>query len=392
MHMRSIGSRFGQVCLGVIGMLMVGVESMVAAPVTVTGPKPGPIGARLPRLEFLGEAKLPTGMMFLGTEIGGLSGLSYDSQKNLYYAVSDDRGQKGPARIYSFKINLKDGCLDAAKVLPQSVIRLTDGANAPFAVNALDPEGIAFEPGVGLWVSSEGGAKALIPPFVRLFSLFGKPQRELPLPPKMLPTAAGLGVRDNAALESLTLSPSGQFLFTATEVAIVQDGTEPTLTDRSLARIYQYDRASGKLVAEYVYPVEPIAQPTPLPGLRGSGLVELLAVTDKQLIALERSYSPGSPNTVGQTGMTIRIYGIDLTGATNVQANEGLAKTPIVGLKPVQKTLLLDLKDLKIPLDNVEGMTFGPRLLNGLQTLVLVSDNNFDPKQFTQFLAFALRY
>jgi hypothetical protein len=29
--------------------------------------------------------------------------------------------------------------------------------------------------------------------------------------------------------------------------------------------------------------------------------------------------------------------------------------------------------------------------LNGLRTLVLVSDNNFDPKQFTQFLAFTLR-
>ena len=50
-----------------------------------------------------------------------------------------------------------------------------------------------------------------------------------------------------------------------------------------------------------------------------------------------------------------------------------------------RKRLLLDLDDLGIPLDNVEGMTFGPR-----RSLVLVSDNNFAAAQFTQFLVFAM--
>jgi hypothetical protein len=377
--------------LGLFG-LSLGITIALTIPSIAAPTKPIVPAAKPPKLDFIGEAKIPTGTQFLSTEIGGLSGLTYDFQKDLYYAISDDRGQKGPARIYSFKLNIKDGCLGTGDVLPQSVIRLTDEANASFAVNGIDPEGIALEPGVGLWVSSEGGAKALIPPFVRLFSIFGRQQRALELPSKLMPTKEGLGVRDNAALESLTLSPSSQFLYTGTEVAIAQDGSEPTLKDRSPSRIYKVDRASGKVVGEFVYPVEPIAQPTPTPGLRSSGLVELLAVTETQLLAMERSYSPGSVNTVGQTGMTIRIFAIDLTSATNIMANDGLVKTPIEGLKPVQKTLLLDLKDLKIPLDNVEGMTFGPRLLNGLQTLVLVSDNNFDPKQFTQFLAFTLRY
>jgi hypothetical protein len=63
-----------------------------------------------------------------------------------------------------------------------------------------------------------------------------------------------------------------------------------------------------------------------------------------------------------------------------------------VGADPVlaRKTLLLDLDELGIPLDNVEGMTFGPRLPDGRQSLVLVSDNNFAATQFTQFLLFAL--
>jgi hypothetical protein len=59
-------------------------------------------------------------------------------------------------------------------------------------------------------------------------------------------------------------------------------------------------------------------------------------------------------------------------------------------VQPVQKTLLFDLGSLGIPLDNVEGMTIGPKLPDGRQSLVLVSDNNFAASQFTQFLLFAL--
>jgi hypothetical protein len=46
--------------------------------------------------------------------------------------------------------------------------------------------------------------------------------------------------------------------------------------------------------------------------------------------------------------------------------------------------------DLGIPIDNIEGMTFGPPLPDGRQTLVIVSDNNFNPGQFTQFIVLAV--
>jgi hypothetical protein len=51
---------------------------------------------------------------------------------------------------------------------------------------------------------------------------------------------------------------------------------------------------------------------------------------------------------------------------------------------------LLNLDALGLPLDNVEGMAFGPDLPDGRRSLVLVSDNNFAPAQFTQFLLFAV--
>jgi hypothetical protein len=41
--------------------------------------------------------------------------------------------------------------------------------------------------------------------------------------------------------------------------------------------------------------------------------------------------------------------------------------------------------------DNIEGITLGPKLPDGRQSVVLVSDNNFSPSQVTQFLLFAMR-
>jgi hypothetical protein len=58
---------------------------------------------------------------------------------------------------------------------------------------------------------------------------------------------------------------------------------------------------------------------------------------------------------------------------------------------PVQKRLLLDLDTLGIELENLEGMTLGPRLADGSQTLVVISDDNFSADQKTQVLLFKLR-
>ena len=53
------------------------------------------------------------------------------------------------------------------------------------------------------------------------------------------------------------------------------------------------------------------------------------------------------------------------------------------------KRLVADLRTLKLAqLDNLEGMSWGPPLGAGLRSLVLMSDDNFSPRQVTQFLAF----
>ena len=46
------------------------------------------------------------------------------------------------------------------------------------------------------------------------------------------------------------------------------------------------------------------------------------------------------------------------------------------------------MDDLGIFIDNVEGITFGPKLANGNQSIIFISDNNFSDKQKTQIFLF----
>ena len=46
------------------------------------------------------------------------------------------------------------------------------------------------------------------------------------------------------------------------------------------------------------------------------------------------------------------------------------------------------MDDLDIFIDNIEGVTFGPTLPNGHNTLLFVADNNFQPFEKNQFLLF----
>jgi len=63
-----------------------------------------------------------------------------------------------------------------------------------------------------------------------------------------------------------------------------------------------------------------------------------------------------------------------------------MKETPV--LRPVKKDLLLNMDDLVIFTDNVEGASIGPKLPNGHQTIIFVTDNNFNVKEQTQFLVF----
>jgi 3-phytase len=193
-------------------------------------------------------------------------------------------------------------------------------------------------------------------------------------------------VRQNLAFEAAAVAPDGRHLFVGMEGALVQDGSAATLAGGSASRILRYNLEARRLDRQYVYVTDPVAEP-PVPATNFSvnGLVELLPFNNEFMLSMERSFSVGAPGT----GNTIKLYSVAFPGADDVNGVESLAGM-LGNFRTVRKTLLLDLRTLGIPLDNVEGMTIGPDLPDGRRSLVLVSDNNFAASQFTQFLLFAL--
>ncbi|MDY7024078.1 MAG: phytase, partial [Cyanobacteriota bacterium] len=344
-------------------------------------------------VEFLGEVTFPTGAIFQDTELGGLSSIVYDADSQLYYSISDDRSQRNPARYYTFSIDLSDGSLDAGDVSFEDVTTLLNANGETYLENSVDPEGIALTENQTLYISSEGNANNLVNPFINEFSQNGELLAELPVPEKYLPTAdQTTGIRNNLAFESLTISPDNRFLYTATENALFQDSPAADLETESLSRILKYDLETGEPIAEFVYEVSEAPDiPEPEDGFRTNGLVELLATDNNgSLLTLERAFSAG-------VGNTVKLYEVNAQGALNVNNLEDLfweeEGIPFEIDPAVQKELLVDIEaDFGVSPDNIEGMAFGPILPDGRQSLILVSDNNFNESQVTQFVGLALEF
>lgn len=339
-----------------------------------------------PPLAFLGEAIIEPEPAIAGEPtVGGLSSIAHVG-RDRYYAISDDRGEHGPARHYVLKIDLDAGALSSERVEVVEWRPLHGVGGEPFAVETYDLEGLVALDQT-LFVTSEGDAARGVEPFVGVFGPDGHLMETLGLPPGLAP-AADAGVRDNLALESLAITPDARFLFTGTESALVQDGPVSTSAAGATARLLRFDRDRGVFDAQFAYPVDPLHASPPHPGGHSpplNGLSELLALSEMHLLALERGFVAGAAQP-----QSVKLFDVCLQGATDISSIGALASTD-VPYTPASKRLVADLVDLVPRLDNVEGMTFGPSLPDGRQTLVFVSDDNFAPqRQVTQILAFAV--
>lgn len=326
---------------------------------------------------------------------GGVSGLAFDPSTGDLLGVSDDEDNP---RVFVFAVSGEGASfrVDVRAYFPLPVGSAAGGAHdngRGIPPAALDPEGVAITKTGRLFISSEGVARQpRVPPGIYEYSRRVEFVRSLEIPEKFLPPPTGevtRGVRDNAAFESLTLTPDGKHLFTATESALVQDGPAADFTHGALSRIIRYDASGGTFQPgrEFAYEVDPIAKPDFAARFQINGLVELQAMSATDLLAMERSYAEESSD--GRRMNRIRIYRVSLRGASDVSRIESLQNRSAV--RPARKTLLLDLNDLQglspelRTLDNFEGMTFGPSS-GGRPTLLIVSDDNFSQLQRTWFV------
>jgi hypothetical protein len=335
---------------------------------------PAPRQGSAPVLSLLGAGPLtvPYGARVDGFRVGGLSALARAADGTWLALV--DNEEATPARVFrlAFEVSGNGVAPPAGKTplqMPLAAIPL-----AGFTGKTLDGEGMALEPAGEMLIASEIG------PSIREFSPAGKLLRALPVPELFLATDKR-GTRGNLGFESLTLSPGGEALWTANERALRQDAPEDA-TGASPVRLLRYGRRGGGFVpgGQFVYVVEPIAKPGRGGGFQVRGLSELLALPDGDLLALEREFVEGR-------GMSIQIFRVSLAGATDVSGTESLAGQSYM---PVRKTLVYDFARSGFVPDNLEGMAFGPRLPDGSPTLVLVSDNNFNPFEQTEIVALRL--
>ncbi|MGB8686791.1 MAG: esterase-like activity of phytase family protein [Microcoleus sp.] len=348
-------------------------------------------------LEFLGEYQLPK-INFEGAPVGGLSGITYDSkgmsgvtsQAYRFYALSDDPSENGDARFYSLRLDLTSGDspnISLKKVTVEGVTSLKKADGETFSWGSINPEAIALSPRNSVLIASEGVTHVGIPPFVGEFDLkTGKMRENLPIPKRYIPDASDekqqQGVLDNLGFESLTIDPESFSpggldpfrVFVATEAPLMQD-LDPEQASKLRLLHYIIVDKTAQLVSENLYTLAPV----PLSIL--NGLTELVAVGGGQFLSLERSF--------GLSGYGARIYQVAVGAATDTSRINSFKGRSAV--EPVRKKLLLDLTELEIPLYNLEGMTLGPRLPDGSQSLVLVSDDNFDEGQKTQFILFSLK-
>jgi ribA/ribD-fused uncharacterized protein len=343
------------------------------------------------RLRLIGVQTIPLRQPYQGTVIGGLSGLDYDPGSDRWVSESDDKSEFSPGRFYTLRLNYDEKSFAPVEVTGVTFFRQADGTTYPDKPHAIahggevpDLESVRFDPRDGtIWYTSEGDRALGMNPFVRHAAPDGRLLGELPLPPMFrIHPREETGPRHNLSFEGLSFAPDGQTLWVGMEAPLYQDGAVPTTTAGAFSRVTHYDR-NGRMLGQYAYPVDPIPVAPAPGGNADNGVSELLAVNDHEFLLIERS---GTEDAAGAYHFNIRLYDADFAGATEIGAVPALAGAVFL---PAKKRLVQDFNRLGRPwVDNLEGITWGRRLANGHDTLVLVSDDNFSEHQQTQFWVF----
>jgi hypothetical protein len=377
------------------------VTALAAALLAATAPASPAAAAPAahpPTVRLLGERIIPPGE-FEGTTVGGLSGIDRDPRTGEYVLICDDRSDKQPARFYTAAIDVGRHGLGEVELTGTHPFLRPDGTTFPplsatsdtNTGTTVDPEDIRVDPWTGDYAWSQEGERILTPnqvlidPSVQTAHRDGSYGRALPTPGVERMSAAEQGPRQNQVLEGLAFAAGGTLVVSAVEGALLQDGPEATPEAGTLSRITVQSR-SGRLLAQYAYPMEPVfARPNPPGSFSVNGVAAILAVNPvdpTRYLVLERSFVTG-------VGNKIRIFEVELRGATDIAGLDSIAGADVV---PVRKRLVADLADFDLSrVDNVEGMTWGPKLPTGERTLLLVSDDNFAASQVTQVIALAVR-
>lgn len=349
--------------------------------ITLAGCKSSKIGStRNLELRFLDEYVVAEGLQVEGTKVGGLSEIDYHGDR--YFLVSDDPGNP---RFYKVDIQLDGETIDTIifnETVPVSAL----------SEEHLDLEGILYDPKENHYIlASEGSVKKEKDPLV--FSI--TPEGEFAdsyHSPQNMRAASEKKPRNNGTFEGLAWSHDVKGIWAAMELPLVTDGPKAKLVrTKSPVRITYFNKKTKEAEKQFPYMLEPVAK-IPWMYFAVNGVTALLEYAPDKFLVVERGFASGH----GSKGNTVRIFDVDATLATNTLDRNNLRVT---FYNPAKKELVYDFKWAKKFLgedfiDNIEGITFGPTLPNGNQTLILVSDNNFNNlgRQLNQFILMEINF
>jgi hypothetical protein len=198
-------------------------------------------------------------------------------------------------------------------------------------------------------------------------------------------------VRSNLGFEGLTLWPNGLTLFAMNEEALAQDGPIATQAEGTTVRLNRWDLGTDgwQPGPEGAYRTDPIfAAPNPAGSFADNGVSDILPARqywpEFDLLVMERSFVTG-------VGNDVKLFGANFSRTTRTERREALPYP--YDLQPADKRLIARMADLGVKADNLEGMTYGPRLPNGDPTLLIISDDNFSSvgsEQINQFVLLEL--
>lgn len=266
-------------------------------------------------------------------QVSDLSGITWLGGNN-FAAVSDKRKI---IHLLTLSIDATTGRITGG--------RIGDISNVP--TKSGDFEGIAWDPAAKVfYISAEGGNSLL------RFAPGAAFAPSLPLP------AVFAKARPNLSLESLAWNGRARQFWIANEEALKPDGPVSSAAAGTLVRLQKLD-PKFRSVAQYAWRTEPAAFRY---GQAGSGVSDLCLLPDGQLLVLERGFAGG--------GLHLRIFLAGFAGATNTSRVPALEGAEIV---PATKTLLYEETT---GFTNFEGLTLGPKLDGGWQSLIVVADSN----------------
>lgn len=346
-------------------------------------------------LKYLHTYTLPFNLQYKETTVGGLSSIDYDEKTDSYFLVCDDRSSINPARYYTVNIKIGEKKIDTIVFTNRYFLLDQVGkaypGNKENPLRVPDPESMRYIPsGRNLVWSSEGErlfrAKDTIlnNPAIHLINKAGMWKDSFRMPENLMMSALEKGPRQNGVLEGLSFTHDYKYLLTCVEEPLHEDGPRAAPErNQAMIRFFEFDTKTKKYTRQFAYELDPVAhKPNPANAYYVNGVPEFLYIGNDQLLVLERSYS------TGRIPCTIKIFLADYHQATDVSSLASLKNNG--AYQAMKKTLLLNMDQLGIFTDNIEGITLGPLLPNGNRSVILVSDNNFSPTQQSQFVLLEL--